>query len=169
MIRKCSYQYHRLALLSLHGTTWCSRRCLPKTKKQAQEATVLTIDYSLLCDHPSCQAKLVTEEGWSLVRGNIYTKMWGLVPDFAGLITGEIAGQRGHITGGPLYHGLTCSHAVWIESHLLWVWLCYMLFKYIRVQICMCKSSQLQACCLETILMWNVTCTKSTAWHHYLH
>ena len=28
-----------------------------------------------LCDHPYCPAEVVTQEGWSLITGDIYTKM----------------------------------------------------------------------------------------------
>ena len=47
-----------------------------------------------LCDCPFCQAEVAS------CRGEIHTLMWDHAPDFRGLITGEGAQQRGHITVG---------------------------------------------------------------------
>ena len=38
-------------------------------------------------------------------QGDIYTKMWDLVPEFGSLITGGTAQQRSHITGGTTVPG----------------------------------------------------------------
>ena len=53
----------------------------------------------LLCDPPFCQADTVTSEGWSLIRGDIYTKMWDLVWDFDSLITGNCWTESSHKRG----------------------------------------------------------------------
>ena len=57
----------------------------------------------LLCDHPSARLQW-SHKGDGLLSGDIYAKMWDLAPDFDSLTTGGIAQQRGHMTGGPLYH-----------------------------------------------------------------
>ena len=67
----------------------------------------------LLCDHPFCEAEVVTQEGWSLIRGICTKNMIPLTPDFGILITmGGGCSTEGHITGTTVVGSLGALESV---------------------------------------------------------